>query len=179
MWLNFPGVTRAQLVLLIERLDVTYFPADCLQPASRSKLQSLLIGCISKPCPRCTWAVFSMCHSFLLSWHFHLVISDGLRQAKGSRCSCAWCVPPREPKYKWSSHLSPSQSMQQRNLQVSCQVRRGKNTPSKDRWTYMNYVIYIPTENILNFNVVTHQRLFMAHCLKRLSSQKRLRKYPH
>lgn len=115
MWLNLLGVTSAQFVPLIERLDVTYFPTDCLQSASRSKLQSFLIGCSSKSCPRCTWAGFSMCHSFLLSWHFHLVISDGLGQAKRSRCTCAWCVPPREPRYKWSSYLPPSQSTWQRN----------------------------------------------------------------
>lgn len=104
MWLNLFCVTSVQFVPLNARLDVTYFPKDCLDSASRNKWPSFLIGHISKSLPRGTWFVFSMCHSFLLSWHFHLVISDQLGQAKRSlwlqaSCTCVWCVPSLESKH--------------------------------------------------------------------------------
>lgn len=179
MWLNLFSVTSAQFVPLIERLDVTYFPKDCLQSASKNKLPSFLIGYISKSCPRCTWAVFSMCHSFLLSWHFHLVISDRLRQAKRSRCTCAWCVPPESQGTSEAPTYPQVNPYSKEITGFMSSKKMGKNTPNKDRWTYMNYIICLSTECIPNFKLITHQHLFLVHCLKKSRDQKPLRKYPH
>lgn len=160
MRLNLFGVTSAQFVLLIERLDVTYFPKDCLQSASRNKLQSFLIGYISKSCPRCTWSVFSMCHSFLLSWHFHLVISDQLRQTMRplwfqASCTCVRCVPPLETECTGEA-LTYSQvilySKQILEL-MSNNKTWGKMLLVR---TNVNCIIHISTEIILNFSLATH-----------------------
>lgn len=54
---------------------------------------------------------------------------------------CLMC-PPQRDKVQVELLLTPKSIHTAKKLQASCQVRRwGKNTLSKDRWTYVNHIL--------------------------------------
>lgn len=169
MWLYLFGVLSAQFVLLIERLDVTYFPKDCSQEAGTNFRQFWLVT-FQSHVPHTP----GLCFPCVV--HLFLVILDHLWQANRSLVSkqLHLCMRPssREQTYRWNTYSQVNLYSQEIMELMSSNKKWGKMLlvrTSELIWT--SWFLFLQ-KVILNFKLAAYQHLFLAHCLKKLSKKK-------